>query len=342
MKISLDAGALCTKKRTRFGNFVFTENLIQALNLYDKKNDYFIYSFCPKPEWLNLKNHMFYKVLHPRTLWLSSRVSLEEMMNIKDIFLALNQAIPIATMGEVISFSHGLSFHFFPELYPDSYFALRDQLEPMIKRSKYVILSSIKVKREMQKLFPYYSNFVVINYGIPFDMSEYTKTKKEKYFLYVGMDHKIKNLTFLIRSFNEFRKNNRYKSYKLLLVGNLEKYKNEQNNIFVLNLSHRSELKNIYAKASGYLTCSLYESFNFPVLEALSQKCAVSGLASAIIPELKKYVYVSNDIKGFIDNMNKIADNQGEFNINLDNLRMFFSWKKYANKLVRLCATKIS
>jgi hypothetical protein len=37
MKISLDGGALCGSGR--FGNYFFSENLIKALSIYDKKND---------------------------------------------------------------------------------------------------------------------------------------------------------------------------------------------------------------------------------------------------------------------------------------------------------------
>ena len=44
------------------------------------------------------------------------------------------------------------------------------------------------------------------------------------------------------------------------------------------------------SNATALLTASHYESFNFPVLEALSQGCPVIGLKSAIIPEFKPYV----------------------------------------------------
>ena len=63
MKISVDGGGLGAKKGERFGNYVFSENLIKALCLYDKKNKYFFYTFE------NLK---------PRLAWLKGRVSLEE------------------------------------------------------------------------------------------------------------------------------------------------------------------------------------------------------------------------------------------------------------------------
>ena len=37
MKISVDGGALNPKNNQRFGTAVFSENLVKALSLYDKK-----------------------------------------------------------------------------------------------------------------------------------------------------------------------------------------------------------------------------------------------------------------------------------------------------------------
>ena len=52
---------------------------------------------------------------------MKARVSLEELVNEKDIFLALNQASPLFTGSRIISFSHGLSFYFYADFYPDSF-----------------------------------------------------------------------------------------------------------------------------------------------------------------------------------------------------------------------------
>ena len=194
MKISVDAGALCVKKILRFGNYSFTRFLLEAMQKYDRQNEYFVYSFCQKPLWLKSNKKMQFKILRPKTLWLSTRVSFEEIKQKKDIFLALNQAIPLKTPSQVIAFSHGLSFLFFPRFYPDSYYSLKDLLRPMVKKSRYVVVSSWRVRKELKKLFPNFKDFEVISYGVPFDMLKHQASTKKNYFLFLGMNHPIKNI----------------------------------------------------------------------------------------------------------------------------------------------------
>ena len=335
MKISVDGGALCIKGNFRFGNYTFSKNLIEAIQKYDEGNEYFVYSFCQKPSWLSTNKKTHYKLISPTTLWLSTRVSLEEMRYKKDIFLGLNQAVPFSTRSQIISFSHGLSFYFYPKLYPDSYQALKDQLNPMVKKSKFVIVASSRVKAELKKLFPNYSRFITLNYGVPFDMLEYQAKAKKKYFLFVGMNHPIKNTEFLIEIFKQFKKNRKFSEYKLFLVGDLEQFEDKINGIFSFSDITRTQLRKIYSEATAYLAASYYESFNFPVLEALAQNCQVIGLKAAIIPEFKKFVSLADDTNDFIAYMNDISQKKVK-SVNRKEILKIFSWKKYVSKLKEL------
>ncbi|MBI4009247.1 glycosyltransferase [Candidatus Roizmanbacteria bacterium] len=335
MKISVDAGGLCAKINLRFGNYTFSRNLLKAIEQYDKSNEYFMYSFCSKPEWLGISNNFHYKVLHPRTFWLSSRVTWEELKLKKDIFLALNQAIPLATKSKIISFSHGLSYYFYPQYYSDSYYAFTDQLKSLVKKSELIIVSSRRVKMELIKIYPKNKNFVVINYGIPFDMLVYKKEPREKFFLYVGMDYPIKNIEFLVECFKKFRSISQFGGYSLYLVGNLKRFEDKNENIISLTSIQRDSLRKLYSTATAYLTTSFYESFNFPVLEALSQKCQVVGLKSAIIPEFRDLVFLAEDQNDFVAKMEEVSTGKG-INIDVKSLKEQFSWKKYVTKLVSL------
>ncbi len=332
MKISLDAGALCTKNNERFGNYTFTKNLLESLLKYDKTNEYFCYSFCEKPDWLKTNSLFHYQVLRPRTLWLSTRVSLEELRKPKSIFLALNQAIPARTGSSVISFSHGLSFYYYPQLYQDAYYALKDQLKPMLSRSRKILVSSRKVKKEFMSAFPKADNIDVLPFGIPEDMFVYTPQKREKYFVYIGMDHPIKNIEFLLNSFKIFKKDKKFADYKLVLVGNLKRYEDPVNSISIFSEYKREKVRLLLSKARGYLTASFYESFNFPVVEALAQKCQVIGLKSALIPEYKSFVATAFDGETFLKEMKEIASGK-EIRINNLELKQIFSWERYVKKL---------
>lgn len=192
MKISVDGGALNQKNSQRFGTAVFSENLVIALKKYDKKNQYFVYTFD------NLK---------PKLFWLKGRVSLEELKQKKDIFLALNQAIPLYTSGKIITFCHGLSYYFHPQLYPKrDVVRLKKQLEEMLKRSDKIIVSSEKVKQELALIDQYIeAKIIVLLFGIPSDMESAKIKIKNKYFLFVANNQKIKNIDFILQSFNRLK-----------------------------------------------------------------------------------------------------------------------------------------
>ena len=325
MKISVDGGALNPKNGERFGTAIFSENLVKALHLYDKKNIYHVYTFQ------NLK---------PKLFWMKGRISLEELKNKSNIFLALNQALPIYTSGKIISFCHGLSYHFHPQHYPaKDVVRLNKQLKEMIKRSDIIIVSSEKVKQELVSInrlarrsldegVLIIDKIHVEPFGIPLDMLDTVTTlirpysscnSKYKYFLFVGMNHSIKNIDFIKQAFNEFKKDKKFEDYILYIITE--------------NIS-RKKLKKLYQNAKALLTASHYESFNFPILEALSQGCPVIGLKTAIIPEFEAYVNLANNIEEFVEKMKKITVKPSVQLIN--RLYTKFNWKNYVNNLVKL------
>lgn len=329
MKISVDGGALNQKNNQRFGTAVFSENLVKALQLYDKKNSYHIYTFQ------NLK---------PKFFWMKGRVSIEELKNKKNIFLALNQALPIYASGKIISFCHGLSYHFFPQNYStNDVIRLNRQLKEMINRSDKIIVSSEKIRKELVSINQLINTkIIVIPFGIPFDMVDKPTfprdtAGKKKYFLFVANNQAIKNIYFVLESFDRLKLDPKYKKYRLILVGNWKGFENIDKGVISFGNVSRKKLRGLYKKATTLLTSSHYESFNFPVLEALSQGCPVIGLKSAIIPELKLYVNLVNNLDEFVEKMKSIATKS----INLPTGRQgrlykIFNWKNYVANLVKL------
>ncbi len=312
MKVAVDVGAICSKKY--FGTYTFTENFVQALQKYDRVNKYLYYSFC-------FSNQISSVIKLPSNLF-----SFWGMFD--DVVLVLNQQPPRLTRGKIISFSHGLSYRYFPELYSKNDVArLEKQLSEMIKRADIIVVSSQKVKDELSTMYQYIEKRVmVLPFGIPFDMENKVRVvksvklkDKQKYFLYVGMDHVIKNVEFIKKVFNEFIQDENYKNYELKIISD--------------NIS-RVELKKLYQNATALLTASHYESFNFPVLEALVNDCPVIGLKSAIIPEMKEFVNIcDNNIDNFVSKM-KIVCYKKQV-INHKKLINIFSWKKYIEELVK-------
>lgn len=338
MNISVDGGALCSPFPNRFGTYSFSKSIITALGLYDIKNQYDIYTFCDSKLQLFEHSNIHIKKLMSSVAWNSLHISIEELRKKHSTYLALNQAIPWYVSSPVLSFSHGLSFMYFPQFYQDSYWSLKKQLKSMIDRSAHCIVSSIQIKHQMQSLFPQANNISVLPFGIPFDILNFSVCKpiqKEKYFLYVGMNHPIKNIPFLIRAFTAFRtKKKDYSSYKLLLVGDHKQYEDRHQHILSLGFHSRKKLISLYQKAVAYVSASYYESFNLPVLEALACGCNVIALSSALIPELYTFCYHVDDIREFVEQMEACSTLQKD--IDVEKLSRQFSWERYVRKLISL------
>jgi len=327
MQIGVDIGALCGK---RLGNYVFTNNLIESLKKFDKKNIYYLYSFCSKKKNFNLGKNLHFKKILPKTNWIKWAVRYEEIKNKKDIFLGLNQSFPKSASKKII-FSHGLSFMLNKELYPDSYLKMKNQVDKMLRSADFIVVSSVKVKKEFESLYGRINKIRVMPFGIPFDFQDYKYTKKKKYFLNVGMNHNIKNINYLVDRFKEF--NTKNSAYKLYLITD-KTYNIKDKNIVQLTNISRNKLKKLFSQASAYICSSHYESFNFPILEALSQNCHVISLGSSVIPEMREYVSIAKNKSDFIKQMNLSVNNVSK--IDIKNLRKKFSWKKYVYELIQL------
>ena len=335
MKISVDGGGLCADENNRFGNYVFSENLIRALLNYDTSNQYYVYSFCPKPKFIKQSKNFIYKNLQPKLFWSSIRVSVEAVIDKKDYFLALNQSIPLIKNSKIISFSHGLSYYFFPKFYPDSQSKLKRQMDRMIDKSDRIVVSSIKVRNELRLINQSVNTKIeVIPYGVSDDMSDYTQKQREKFFLFVGMDHPIKNIDFIVEAFERFKNSKTGKGFRLILVSNiiLNRWSND---VIIINNPSRVKLKQLYQEATALLTASLYESFNLPVLEALAQNCPVISLPSAIIPEQASFVNIAGNKNEFVSIMKNAVNNQLS-PINIKKINQTFSWEKYVSKIINL------
>ncbi|OGK13960.1 hypothetical protein A3A93_04925 [Candidatus Roizmanbacteria bacterium RIFCSPLOWO2_01_FULL_38_12] len=332
--ISIDAGGLCVDQG--YGNYVFTINLLCAISRYDRNNKYTAYTFCGSKPFQ--KKRLSYKVL-PKSGFMKLRVSWEELTQRQDVFLGLNQALPFFSRGKMFAFSHGLSFLRYPGFYKKDFERLKIQLHVYLSKSGKIITTSEKVKDELINFAPASKNRIVaLLPGIPYDFETYSERKRKKYLLFVGMNHRIKNVNKLVKCFQKLIRKNEYANFKLYLVGPFNRFQSET--ILVFPTITRQKLKVLYQEAALYVCMSHYESFNFPILEALSQRCPVVALKSAVISEMKKFVHVVNNEQEFIEfgitkTVNQVrVDYGGE--VDVDELKKTFSWKSYITKLMKL------
>lgn len=342
MRISLDAGALCGGAGARFGTYTFTKNIIEAFGRFDKQNDYIAYSFCDIPLYQAYSNISVKKL--PEKLWMSYHVTAHELMEPNDVFLGLSQAVPLTSKSKIITFCHGLSFLHYRELYADWYDRLKKQLEMAMRASDCMFVTSEKIKKELHVRYEY-DNAIVILPGIPFDMTLESNTlvrydvPRPNFFLFVGMNHTIKRVNLIVEHFQTFRKKQKYQDFGLYLVGNHTKLHNPSEGIYVYDNIEREHLRYLYKHAVAYLTASQYESYNFPVLEALSQGTPVIGYTSAIIPEMKPFVMTAPSEKEFLYWMEQLSVRPPHIP-NLKEINARFSWEQTVNTIRNHYTTK--
>lgn len=102
----------------------------------------------------------------------------------------------------------------------------------------------------------------------------------KKYFLYLGRFHKIKNLDFLCKEFENFLLENR--DYELLLVGPESTYKyflkkkyKHVKNIKFKNFAKKTKKTTTIYNSQAIIVSSKSENFNYSIVEALSLKVPV-------------------------------------------------------------------
>ena len=337
MNIALDAGALNTSSNEQFGTYSFTKQFMKALGAYDKENNYICYTLNDV-EIDSCAHNIECKTIWPKVGWMQLGVPLVQIRYKPDIFLALSQAIPTYVGCPVIAFSHGLSFFRYPEYYPGSYQRLKGQLLVMVKRARYIVVSSSRVKDEMVQQFPKVTGrIVVLPFGLPeeYISAHSVKRNRDKTILYVGSGQGIKNVGALIRTIQKLRSSPKFAEYKLRIIGHTTTDKNEVEGVEYVGHLNQPELIAEYRQAAAYFTASHYESFNYPVLEALSQSCPVVGLESAIIPEMQKYCTVVAGEQELVPSLEKVLGGSS-VEINLTQLQAEFWWERYVKKLQEL------
>lgn len=338
MKVAIDGGALCAAPGHQFGTYRFTNELLQALSLYGT-HEYTVYSFCEVPE-KDRYAKLHYRAVRPSFGWMKFRLPFVLSQDKPDVFFAVNQVVPMGFQGMKIVFSHGLSFYFYPDYYPSDYQRLQNQLDAYVKEADTIIVSSEMVKEELQRIAPL-SRVPVV--ALPFGLfakepeatqkggkQDSLKRQPDPYFIYVGSDQPIKNVSGLIHAFTEFRKANKTMQCKLLLVG--INRRDLPAGVEQMPFADYQKLQKLYANAAAYVSCSYYESFNYPVLEALQNGCPVIALKTAITPEQEPFVQMADTIEELSFLMEKAA--QGAFEMkNAPEIGKVFDWERYVKKL---------
>ena len=180
----------------------------------------------------------------------------------------------------------------------------------------------------------------------------------DQFLLYVGDANYVKNLPFLIKGFKEVKETNKFKDFKLVLVGGaflnrdlnhpelaslqevheLVKKNGLEAVVMMPGQIGISDLVGFYNLASLYIQPSLYEGFGIPVLEAMKCGCPVLSSNAGSLPEVggEAALYFNpEDLGRMVNQINKLLNNDKEqLELVKKGIKRAdkFSWKRVAKE----------
>lgn len=186
-----------------------------------------------------------------------------------------------------------------------------------------IISISEAAKNEILEYFPNNSNSVIyngVNNNFYKKFIEKKFNKKRLQILFVGNLFKYKNIQFIIKNFFELKKefpeiyfqiigDGQFKNH---LIGMVKKLNLDKHIEFIGRVSDE-ELRDYYSACDIYITASLWEFFNIPLLEAMASG---KPILTSELPVHKEILLKSNageifemNSKSMIKKINKILDN---------------------------------
>ena len=222
----------------------------------------------------------------------------------------------------------------------------------LLKHSCHFIAISAETKKMMDMYLGIPDHKITITpMGHEIDLQDKFKGRMieipEKFFMWVGMITKRKNLETLYRAFEKF--SNNHAGYKLIVVGKfsnatvenlhnrLIRNLNIENDIIFTGYVQDSELYTLYKNSVGFIFPSIYEGFGIPIIEAMALGTPVittiDGGATKEVAGDAALFFKKYDADELAEKMNEIVFDKKlrELLINKGKKRAeFFTWKKTA------------
>jgi glycosyltransferase involved in cell wall biosynthesis len=227
-------------------------------------------------------------------------------------------------------------------------------IQHAVKKSQAIITMAKFTKKEIVKEFNCSESKVKVIYegvtklennNTEVDLKKYGITKD--FVLYVGNAYPHKNLEFLIKSFQNFKKD-----YQLVLVGRkdyfyqrlekLVKDLNLEDKIILTGYVSDQELASFYKQAQTYIFPSLCEGFGLPPLEAMQFNLPVLVSNTSCLPEIlgdSALYFYPKDQDSFLERLSQIIDNQElreQLIINSQRLLLKYNWETMTKETLKI------
>ena len=234
-----------------------------------------------------------YSLPFPRRLWGSF-----------DCYLSTSLMSPVLSRGEVLTIVYDLIPLRLPTLFPE-HGMFREQIRRVCQRSSMLIAISECTKQDLIELMGVEPERIHVVYpGQNCDAQRCNPNQiatvlalhriNRPYVLYVGSLGPHKNVTTLLRAYEQARLANKVSAALVLAGGTewgeetlavLESLKVKQD-VIVTGFVEDEDLPGLYAGAELFVFPSLYEGFGLPVLEAMAYGKAVVVSDGGAVPEV--------------------------------------------------------
>lgn len=323
MKIGIDARVLMDERYSGVSEFAY--NLIKEMLRLDKENEYrlFYNSFKDlggqeqiiadlggqEEEKVSLIKYKYpNKLLNYFLFNMLSWPKIDNRLEADIFWMPHINFIALSGRAKSILTIHDLSFRRYGE-----FFSLRKNfwhkmvnVKKLVNKFDKIIAVSKNTKRDIVELYGVDENKIEVIYpGIGEEFGEVKSQKlkvknkydlPEKFILFLGTIEPRKNIEGLISAFNELKKDERFKEYKLVLAGG-KGWKSEniyltwknspyKNDINFLGYIPKEEKPVLYSLASLFVYPSFYEGFGFPPLEAMAAGVPVITSFASSLPEV--------------------------------------------------------
>ena len=333
MKIAIIADALDYQYA---GIYYYTKELIHALAKIDKKNEYWIVRSNSEGDISdNVKELIIPTPSFPGAAPFRLFVTIPRILAQKkvDIVIEPRHFGPFNLPKKIkrITVIHDLSPLRFPQWHQFVSRKLQQLFLPSIlKRADHIITNSQFTAQDVIDYFPFAAkktSGIWLGKEDFFQPQSTTPTLLKKhsitapYLLHTGTIEPRKNLAFLVKAFEQLKKERKI-DLQLVLVGKLG-WKNEdllklidqspvKTDIKLLGYVDRDELPALYTAATAFVYPSHFEGFGLPVLEAMS--CGTPVIVSDVssLPEIigpAGLTFIPNNQDDLIEKVSQLLDN---------------------------------
>jgi glycosyltransferase involved in cell wall biosynthesis len=323
MKIGIDIRCLSEGRRTGVEEYII--NLLKNLFELDKENQYLLFFNSWKNpladfEWTKNYSKVELKIFHyPNKLlnflfWYFRWPRIDKMLGGVDLIFLPNITFgSFSSKTKLILTVHDLSYERYPET-----FSLKRRLwhwfinpRRLVQKAQKIIAVSESTKKDLIDIYGIDSEKIEVIYSavsqdskiIDRNDTRLIEVKKKyklpyKFILFLGTLEPRKNITSLVRAYNQLRKNKHpeLEKYKLVIAGHLgwkfkdifSEIKNSEyrKDIIITGPVNDEDKVYLYNLASVFVYPSFFEGFGFPPLEAMA--CGVPVVASnnSSLPEI--------------------------------------------------------